>query len=185
MTHQGEVGARTLVLVRHAKSRQNYKNVADHDRPLNDRGERDAPYMAERLARRGPRPDRIISSSALRALATAEEFLVALELEADAMVVTRSIYEAGASELITLVSDLDNDLKCVIVVGHNPTLTDVANTLATEPVGELPTCSVVTLALDSGTWADAKKGAFRLVDFDFPKRGDGHDSSEGAHRSVT
>jgi phosphohistidine phosphatase SixA len=60
-----------------------------------------------------------------------------------------------------------------MVVGHNPTITHVANVLASEPVGDLPTCSVVTLALESAsTWSDAKKGAFRLVDFDFPKRDD-------------
>ena len=163
---------RTLVLVRHAKSSWDNTNLADHDRQLNERGERDAPLMAERFARRGPRPDRVISSSAFRALSTAEEFVAALELDSGALVVTREVYEASERELMELISQLDDGLGCVMVVGHNPTLTHVANELADDPVGDLPTCSVVTLALPSAHWADAKRGAFELVDFDFPKRGD-------------
>lgn len=167
-----ETPNRTLVLVRHAKSGWDNANLADHDRPLNERGERDAPAMAKRFASRGPRPDRIITSTAVRALTTAQEFRTALRLDGGAFVVTREIYEAGERELMELVRSLDDELRCVMVVGHNPTLTYVANVLASEPVGDLPTCSVVTLTLKSADWSDAKAGAFELVDFDFPKRGD-------------
>lgn len=172
MTRTGNAKGRTLVLVRHADAITHNVSFADHERPLSEVGEQDAPRMARRLAERGIRPDRIVTSDAARALATAEEFRRALGLNAAAMFATRRIYEAGPQYILDLVRAPDGDPDCVMIIGHNPTLSQVANLLSTTPVGHLPTCSVVTLRLGSAEWRDAQAGAFELVDFDFPERRD-------------
>jgi phosphohistidine phosphatase len=163
-------GERTLILVRHAKSSWAESALSDHDRPLNARGIRDAPRMAERLAQRGPRPDRLVTSSAARALATARAFASALGLSGDELVVRPDIYGASVPEMLELIRGLDDRLRCVAVVGHNPTFTELAEVLAGPEVGALPTCAVLTLGLDERRWADLTTSPLRVVSFDFPKK---------------
>ncbi len=163
--------SKTLIVVRHAKSSWEDTSLPDHDRTLNRRGERDAPRMAKRLFARGPIPERIISSSAARALATAEAFVEGLGVDRDALEVEPRIYGAGYQAMIGLLRGLDDGYDCVMVVGHNPTFTELANALTPEAVGHLPTCSVVTLALDGPRWRGVGEETLRLLDFDFPKKG--------------
>ena len=163
--------SKTLVLVRHAKSSWAESGLRDHDRPLNGRGTRDAPRMAARLLSRGVSPDLIVTSSAVRALTTARVFADELGLERDSIAVTEGVYGAGSQEIIDLLQALDDGYACVMVVGHNPTFTDLSNGLTTEEIGHLPTCSVVTLALDSVHWEDLASRELDLLDFDYPKKG--------------
>jgi phosphohistidine phosphatase len=164
-------GTRTLILVRHAKSSWANAGLADHDRPLNARGERDAPIMAARLAERGPRPDTILSSSAKRALATADRFAEAFDMDERAVILRPEIYGAGVDDMLELVQALDDARPTVLLVGHNPTFTELVDRLTDVGVGHLPTTGVVTLELAEGPWAAAHEGLFRLVDFDYPKKG--------------
>ncbi len=159
-----------LILARHAKSSWEDIGLSDHDRPLNPRGRRDAPRMADRLAERGPSPERIVSSSAVRARATAEVFLDRLGLSSEDLVIEPAIYGADCADLIEIIRSLDDRYDCIMLVGHNPTFVEVAGRLDPGCVGHLPTCSVVTLELDGGGWSDGREGAFRLLDFDYPKK---------------
>ena len=162
--------SKTLVLVRHAKSSWRDSILRDHDRPLNARGIRDAPRMADRLLSRGVSPQQIICSSAARALTTARVFSEQLGLESVALVVKEEVYGAGYDEMIELIQNIDDHCHCAMVVGHNPTFTELASGLTAGEVGYLPTCAVVTLAVDSGDWFHAGSGRMRLLDFDFPKK---------------
>ena len=164
---------KTLILVRHAKSSWDHPGLPDHDRPLNPRGRRDAPRMTRRLADRGIIPQRILTSSATRALTTAQVFAEGLGLPDDAVVIERSIYGADFDDVLEEVRALDDDLTCVMLVGHNPTFFALANGLTGSGIGHLPTCSVVTMRLDARRWRDARAGGFELVDFDFPKKNRG------------
>ena len=159
-----------LVLVRHAKSSWSHPGLADHDRPLNPRGLRDVPRMAARLAARPPAPDRIVTSSAVRARTTARTFADVLGLDPGSLEVRPELYGAGSEEVLKTVRELDDRHGTVILVGHNPTFTELGNGLSTERIGHVPTCGVVSFRLASKRWTHADWGRFGLVDFDYPKR---------------
>ncbi len=162
--------SKTLILVRHAKSSWSHPGRRDHDRPLNAQGLRDAPRMAARLAARGPAPGRIVTSSALRALTTARTFAGELGFGPVALEVREELYGAGSEVVLKVVRGLDDRDGRVILVGHNPTFTELGNCLSARRIGHLPTCGVVTFRLASQHWARADCGGFELIDFDFPKR---------------
>src|SRR5918994_6226511 len=111
---------KTLLLIRHAKSSWEHSGVSDHDRPLNERGLRDAPLMGRRLAERGVVPDVILSSTALRARATAKLLADALGSGAAHIVTDERLYAASADEVLEVVGELGSEVSCAAVVGHNP-----------------------------------------------------------------
>lgn len=137
----------TLALVRHAKSDWGDPGLDDHDRPLNERGLRDAPRMARRVAESGFRPDVILSSTALRARTTAEAF--AAELAA-AVSLDPALYGAPASAL--LVAAASTRARAVMVVAHDPGMSALAARLSDDGIGHMPTCAVATFTWDVGDW---------------------------------
>ena len=136
-----------LVLVRHAKSDWGNPSLDDHDRPLNDRGVRDAPRMARGLAETGFRPEVILSSTALRARTTAEafaaEFDVAVNLDPD-------LY--GAPARILLAKAGASRAHRVIVVAHDPGMTVLAEQLSDGAIAHMPTCAVASFTWDEDDW---------------------------------
>jgi len=139
-----------LVLTRHAKSDWGDPTLADHDRPLNARGRRDAPLMAQRLAEAGVVPQRIISSTAVRARTTAEEFGAALGVEAE---LDGDLYLASASGL--LAAAVDSGSTSVMLFAHNPGITDLAFRLSNGGITHMPTCAVARFVWDLVSWAEA------------------------------
>lgn len=137
----------TLVLVRHAKSDWGDPFLDDHDRPLNDRGRRDAPRMARRLAETGFRPDALLSSTAVRARATAEAF--AEELGA-AVTLDPELYGAPARALLAAAAA--TGVRSVLVVAHDPGMSVLAAQLSGDGIAHMPTCAVATFRWDAGDW---------------------------------
>ncbi|MFC1467062.1 MAG: histidine phosphatase family protein [Candidatus Brachytrichaceae bacterium NZ_4S206] len=158
-----------LILVRHAKSSWDDPTLPDHDRPLNDRGQRDAPKMGERLAKRGVLPDLILSSSAVRALTTAQIIAEKIGYDRKAIVVDRRIYGAQASTLLYLIQELDDAHKQVMLFGHNPELTELAHRFS-DDIEDMPTCAVVELTFDVNRWVDVVDSKPVEVRFDAPKK---------------
>lgn len=158
-----------LILVRHAKSSWKHKNVQDIDRPLNKRGERDAPEMGKRLAGRSVVVDLILTSPAVRAQRTAE--LIALELQCvEAVQPAEELYNASAWEILDVIRHVEDSKENVMIFGHNPGMTDLANDLSAMAIEKLPTCGIVELNYDIFSWkeiATKKPEAFGL---DYPKR---------------
>jgi phosphohistidine phosphatase len=163
---------KTLMLVRHAKSSWKDRGLPDRERPLNKRGRRDAPLMGERLARQDVRVDLIVSSSAVRALATAEAMAEPLEYAWDEIVVDGRLYEADVEEILEVIEEQDEWVDHLMVVGHNPALTALVNCLSSLDIDNLPTCGVVVLRYDIETWAEVEETEPVDVDFDYPKRMD-------------
>lgn len=161
---------KTLILVRHAKSSWDDPALPDHERPLNDRGRRDAPKMGERLAKRGIRPDLILSSSAVRALTTARIIAEKIGYAPDAIVVDRRIYGAQVSSLLYLIQELDDAHAQVMIFGHNPELTELAHRFS-EDIEDMPTCAVVELTFDVKRWVDVVDSRPIEARFDTPKKG--------------
>lgn len=160
---------RVLTLVRHAKASREDPTLDDFHRPLDERGLRDAPLMAQRLARSGGLPDRLVSSPALRALTTARLFADALGIPQQAILLQPDIYEASADQLLQVVRGLDEAALSVALFGHNPGLSDFCQALGRGGIGELPTCAVVRFELDVPRWSEVRPGCGRLLGYSFPK----------------
>jgi len=144
---------KTLFLVRHAKSSRDDPALPDKERPLNDRGRRDAPRMGERLAKEGVKPDLIVSSPAVRALTTAELFAKKLDYKLKDIVVEKRLYAAAPDDLLELIRELGDKAKHVMLFGHNPEFADLAHRLSNE-VTEMPTCAVAEFKFDTKSWSD-------------------------------
>jgi len=163
---------KTLVLFRHAKSSWDDERLDDHDRPLAPRGQRDAPRMGKRLARRKLDPDLLLTSTALRARETADCLAAALGLAQSRIRVLRRIYLASPGELLKLIAGLDDGLECVVLVGHNPGLTELANRLLPSlKLDNLPTAGVVAIECGTERWKNLESGKLVLGFFDSPKQG--------------
>jgi len=160
---------KTLYLVRHAKSSRDDPSLADKDRPLDDRGHRDAPKMGKRLAKRDAKPDLILSSPALRALATAEIIAEALGYPLEDIEVNDSLYASDADTLLSVIHQLGDKLDRVMLVGHNPELSELAHRLASE-ITDMPTCAVAEFGFDSTSWSDVGKAKPEKVALDHPKK---------------
>ncbi|HET6301838.1 SixA phosphatase family protein [Microbacterium sp.] len=143
----------SLALVRHAKSdwstvkRPDGRLVADHDRPLNDRGGRDAPRMAQRLADAGFRADVVLSSTALRARTTAEAFADALGAP---LSLEDELYGASSKTLWAVASAAGHPR--VLVVAHDPGMSALAADLSRDRIEHMPTCAVATFTWDTDDW---------------------------------
>lgn len=159
---------KTLFLVRHAKSSRDDPSLADRERPLNDRGLHDAPMMGQRLSRSGMKPDRIVSSPALRALTTAQLIADAIGFPRQDIAIDDSIYESSPERLLAVIRGLDDKLDCVMVVGHNPEFAELAHRLAPE-ITEMPTCAVAEFRFDARAWADVGVLDPAKVKLDTPK----------------
>lgn len=158
---------KTLLIVRHAKSDWGHAGLADHDRPLNDRGRRDAPRMGRRLAERGAVPDVVRSSTALRARTTADVFAEELGVEAS-VELDETMYATSVAHLLEVIDALDDATGIVMLVGHNPEFSALVRRLTGDDV-ELPTCTVAEVRVPVERWADASGAAGELVRVDTPK----------------
>lgn len=160
-----------LTLVRHAKSSWSSPGQKDFDRPLNERGYRDLPLMAERVRQLGRLPDRLVSSPALRALTTARGFAEVLGRLPDEVELRSAIYDASVETLFDVVRALPAATRNVMLFGHNPGFSEFANALATCPFEQMPTCAVASLELQIGQWRELGPGCGRLAQFLYPKDG--------------
>jgi len=160
-----------LTLVRHAKSDAPLGGQQDWDRPLNRRGQRDAPEMAQRLRTRRLKPDLVLSSPAVRALTTATIMARELKVPASAVGQDERLYLASPADLLAVIRDLGGHAAHVMVFGHNPGITDLANALsAGERIDNMPTCAVFTALFDLEDWNALEYGTGREAEFDYPKR---------------
>jgi len=159
---------KTLFLIRHAKSSRDDMALADKDRPLDDRGKRDAPKMGERLAKRRVKPDLILSSPATRALATAEIIARKLDYRRSNIVVDERLYAVGADAVLDVIRRLDDKAERVMVIGHNPELTELANRLSGK-ITHLPTCAVAEFTFDTKSWTRVGKDKPAAVALESPK----------------
>lgn len=161
---------KTLTILRHAKSSWKDSSLSDHDRPLNKRGEGDAPVMAARIAQAGIRPSLILCSPAVRAWTTAK--LIAQEISYPNEFLQRDerLYLAGMQRIIDLLSEQDLGFNSIMIVGHNPGFTDFANYLVPGLTNNIPTCGVVSVIIDTDDWSLQAGKKVELVTYDYPKK---------------
>jgi phosphohistidine phosphatase len=160
---------KTLYLVRHAKSSWDNPALADFDRPLNKRGQRDAPNMAKRLKEKKVLPDRLLSSPANRALTTCKTFAKILGYDENKIVTNESLYHAWEDSILKVVKSTPAFVNTLFVFGHNPGFTDFANGLMNERINNIPTTGVVGCKLSIQKWEEIEWGQGKMFLFDFPK----------------
>jgi len=168
---------KTLYLLRHAKSSWNDPGLSDHDRPLAPRGDDAAPRIGRTLRELGVAPDRVLCSSAERARRTWD--LVGRELDTDAPAERREdLYDASPADVVAAVQDTPADAEALMVVGHNPTMERLAETLAgdgdpaalREMAAKFPTGALAELRFDTRSWTAVAPGAGHLARFLKPKK---------------
>lgn len=159
-----------LCLVRHAKSSWKNRGLADFERPLRKRGKRDAAVMGERLGKVEIRPDLIVTSPAERALETARIIAAEVGFPLEDIRSDRMIYEAGVSELLEVIESVDDEFDLVMLIGHNPGFTILAEYLLGEQVTNMPTSGVLCITFDVDSWRAVPDCHGTLVYTDFPKK---------------
>ncbi|WP_134090680.1 histidine phosphatase family protein [Olivibacter sp. XZL3] len=160
--------AKYLYLIRHAKSDWSY-DLPDFERPLNKRGLRDAPIMAERLALQNLRPDWLISSPANRAISTAKIFAEELRYPSDEIQEESAIYEANVPSLLQVINSFRPEVDCVALFGHNPGISLLAEYLCENVTIDFPTCAIAFLSFETDNWEEISVGTGSLVWFNYPK----------------
>lgn len=160
---------KTIVLVRHAKSSWDTPGLSDFDRPLNERGKKDAPEMAERLKEKGLKPDVFVSSPAKRAKRTARFFAAAFGQEKEDIVLQEDLYMATEEAFIKAIKGLEDGQDIAVLFAHNPGITEFANSLSNVRIDDMPTCSMFAVAADTGSWSSFMEEEKKFLFFDYPK----------------
>jgi len=158
-----------LTLLRHAKSSHDDLSLTDRERPLNKRGERDAPLMAQRLLDRGARPSLILTSPAQRARQTARLMAQNISYPIEFVQGEEELYLASPDALLDVVGRQDNGFNDIVICAHNPGITQLANRLGQASIDNVPTCGVVVLEAAIENWAELRGARCELIHFDFPR----------------
>jgi len=160
---------KTLLLVRHAKSDWGNPALEDFDRPLNERGKRDAPAMARRLLDKNINIDAIISSPAKRAAKTAKAFAESYDLKKSRLQFKEELYMAGSAAFTAVIESADEKFESIAVFSHNPGITDFANELTNARIDNIPTCGVFAIKINTDTWKNFRNAPKEFWFFDYPK----------------
>jgi phosphohistidine phosphatase len=163
---------RRLTLVRHAKTEPPRPGQEDWDRVLEPRGQHDAPQMGRRLKSRYDKPNKILTSPAVRALTTASIFARELSVDASRMQQDERLYLAGPKDMLQVVRELGGQAQHLMVVGHNPGMSEFADRLCSgHAVDNLPTCAVFTVEFEIPDWHELDWELGINAELDYPKKG--------------
>ncbi len=161
---------KTLYIIRHAKSSWTDFTKPDFDRPLNDRGNKDAPEMAKRLLKRRVDIDAFVSSPAERAKKTCKHFCAAFDANPDKIIFIDKLYHASTQTFYDVIHELNDKYREVAIFSHNPGITDFVNTLCENiRVDNMPTCGAFGIELNIKEWKDFKEKENQFLFFDYPK----------------
>lgn len=160
---------KSLFIVRHAKSSWDSPYLSDFERPLNGRGKKNLPDMAQRFEDARYSVDLIISSPAVRALTTAEGFAKQLSLSYDRLLKEDEFYHASTQAIKQRLSKVGNEHSSVMIFGHNPGLTSLIYSLSDINLYNLPTCAVCGIAFQFDSWESILNTKGKKFYYDYPK----------------
>ncbi len=143
---------KTLYIVRHAKSSWDISDIPDDMRPLMEKGKKRTKKVIDFLHEKKVRVDYIISSHAVRAHETAMLIAHGINYPKENIKIDKSIYYADGDSILDQFYDLPERFESVMIVGHNPTLTDLANRFLSKPIENLPTSGVISISFDTDKW---------------------------------
>lgn len=161
---------KTLLVIRHAKSSWEIGSMKDFDRPLNDRGNRDAPLMAENLFEKKIDIACFLSSPALRARTTAGYFAAAYGRSAEDIILVPKLYEASIHTFYEVVAGINATCHSAAIFSHNPGITEFVNSLGIQQVDDMPTCAIYAITIDTHDWTSFKTARKEFLFFKQPKQ---------------
>jgi len=160
---------KTLYIIRHAKSDQSFFGK-DFDRPLNDRGNRDAPDMAKRLVKKKVKPDLFVSSPSVRTQQTAAYFCKAFDVPKEKVLLVDELYHASAEQLYASILQLPETAHTILLFAHNPGITYFVNSLTDAiTVDNMPTSAIFAIQADCEQWQQFETATKKFLFFDYPK----------------
>jgi phosphohistidine phosphatase len=162
---------KTLILTRHAKSDWSNLYLDDFDRTLNERGLRDAPKMGKRLVEKNILVDIIVSSTAKRAEQTALLLAEELSFGFGKIIWDALLYHAQPLQIEASIMKQNNNYNTMLLVCHNPGITDYVNSLAGIITNDMPTCGMCAIQFETNQWDQISLCEKLLLFYDFPKNG--------------
>lgn len=160
---------KSLLLIRHAKSSWESNVPNDFDRPLNERGKKEAGEMAKRLIKNKIAIDHFVSSPARRAKKTARLFIKEYGKEENEIVYIPELYHATVPTFIKVISGLNDDYETVAIFSHNPGITDFVNTLSLVHIDNMPTCGIFAVKAPVTSWGEFAGANKEMIFFNYPK----------------
>ena len=159
---------KTLLIIRHAKAESAF-TLNDFERPLNERGKKDAPVMAQRVAAKQIVIDAFISSPAKRALTTATLFYETMGGRAQDIILVKNLYHAPPEVFYEVIQAADDTCNTIAVFAHNPGITYFVNELTAVQIDNMPTCAVFAISADIVKWKNFTTAKKHFLFFDYPK----------------
>ena len=159
-----------LLIIRHAKSSWALVGQDDFDRPLNERGTKDAPMMAQRLMDKEIPINAFITSPAKRALTTANFFAEAYQAKAGSLQTIQKLYHAHPAIFYEVIAAINDSAEIAAIFSHNPGITDFVNELTKTKIDNMPTCGVFAIKAETDHWKDFRAAKKSFWFFDYPKK---------------
>ncbi len=160
---------KTLIIVRHGVFDHSDPQIADVDRSLNRHGHHQADRMADRFSELKIKPDLLVSSTAKRAVETAQIYAKKLDISPEAIRVEENIFQAERSEILRVVQSFDDDAQTVVLFGHHPGVTKLLHHLVDSEVEKMSLASCAVLELSSESWRSVSFKQGKLVEYIEPK----------------
>ena len=158
-----------LIIIRHCKSSWSDLSLNDFDRPLNNRGVQDGNLMSKELSKKIDNVDLLISSSSKRTRLTADFFIESIKINKISFI--DDLYHSSSENIINKLKKISNTHESIMVIGHNPGLTDLVNKLTSINLYNLPTCGVAIVNLNIKNWDLIKNfSEYDLEWMKFPKQ---------------
>lgn len=163
-----------LIVIRHAKSSWDDPSLDDFDRPLNKRGEKDAPRIGKLLREMKIVPDYLITSPAVRTMETCKQIAKKLDFPSNKIIRNQRLYHAEKEVILQVVKEIidrkNDDEEIAMLFGHNPGLTEFVNAISNEAIANIPTCGVVIISFPNTHWQDVEFGSGSMEWFHYPKK---------------
>jgi len=161
---------KTLYLVRHAKSSWESPGLADDQRPLLPKGVDKTKLVAEYIIRKKGKIDLMISSQAVRAYDTAKVMASCLDYPVKQIQKDRRIYDGPYDRLLDLIYGTSKDVDSLMIIGHNPLITQLANLFLHPGIEDMPTSAVASITFETLKWEEVPASKSELKFFITPKQ---------------
>ena len=160
---------KTLYLMRHAKSSWETTGIADDHRQLLPKGVRKTKLVANYMIRDGGKIDLMLSSQAVRAYETAKIMAACLDYPVENILKDRRIYDGPYDRMLDLIYSTSNDADSLMIIGHNPLITQLANLFLHPGIENMPTSAVVCISFQSAKWEEIPVSRSEKKFYIFPK----------------
>lgn len=161
---------KTLYIVRHAKSSWDFPDLPDIDRPIIEKGINNTKKIATELRNKNIFVDLMICSHAKRARETSKIIAAGINYPIEKIEISKNIYEVSDDDIFDVINEADDNKISLMIIGHNPTLTQFANRFLEEQIEILPTSGVVAISFETNSWLEISKAAHKTDFILFPKQ---------------